>query len=167
LRVYADRFHPRFVVLGLYANDFGEEPEVFRGEGDWAEGGYWLDQILQLCQSRGILCLIAPVPCQSQIIGTRNAGSYQGQIANLTRIAGSLFCDPTDAFVNENLKLQRERERRTGLSQSPLYNGHLGDGQLSPRGAALWGRVVARRVALLLEARGETGGAKTARGNGK
>jgi hypothetical protein len=148
LRAYADRFRPRFVVLGLYANDFGEEPEVFRGAGDWTEGQYWLDQILQLCRSRGILCLIAPVPCQSQIIGTRNEGHYPGQVANITRVSGNLFCDPTDEFVNENLKLRREHP--TTSSQSALYNGHLGDGHLSPRGAALWGRVVARRLALLL-----------------
>ena len=148
LRAYADRFRPRFVVVGLYANDFGEEPEVFRGEGDWAEGGYWLDKILQLCRSRGILCLIAPVPCQGQLTGARNEGYYPGQVANITRIGGNRFCDPTDEFVNENLKLQRDR--RTSSGQSPLYNGHLGDGHLSPRGAALWGRVVARRLALLL-----------------
>ena len=151
LRDFADRFRPRFVVVAVYINDFGEEPEVLRGEGDWIEEKYWLEKILQHCRARNVLCLIAPVPCQGQLTGTRSAGHYPGQVANITRVAGALFRDPTDDFINENLKLQRTDA--DAASQSPLYNGRLGDGHLSPAGCALWGRVVAERLALLLEAR--------------
>jgi hypothetical protein len=47
-----------------------------------------------------------------------------------------------------------EQERHGGgPSHSPLYNGHIGDSHFSPKGATLWGKALARRVALLLEFR--------------
>ena len=64
LREFVDRFRPRFVVVGLYANDFGEDDDVLRGQGDWVEEQHWLDLIVRYCFARGIRCLIAPVPCE-------------------------------------------------------------------------------------------------------
>jgi hypothetical protein len=155
---FADRFRPGFVVLAFFVNDFGDEAAVLRGEGDWNEGIYWFEKILQYCRSRGILCLLVPVPDQSQLIGTRNPGHYPDQVANSTRVSSSLFCDPTDGFVNENLRLtaQHRRAGRGMSAQSLLYNGHLGDCHLSPLGSALWGRIVAQRLGLLLDSRNET-----------
>ena len=52
LREYADRFRPRFVVLNLFANDFGDLFEVFDGKGDWEEGKYWLGRLPVLSDER-------------------------------------------------------------------------------------------------------------------
>ncbi len=152
LREFADRFRPRFVVVGLYSNDFGEDAAVLRGDGDWAEEGHWLELIVQHCRGRGILCLFAPVPCEGQLAGPRNEGNYPGQVSNVIGLSGRLFCDSTDAFIEEDLKVRPPWNPRetTPSGRSHLYNGHLADGHLSPAGAALWGRVVARRLALLI-----------------
>jgi hypothetical protein len=152
LRAYAERFRPRFVVVATFVNDFGEESAVLRGEGDWAEPAYWLDKIQYYCRSKGILCLIAPVPWEGQITGQRNSGDYPARVANITHANGAFFCDATDAFVDEHLVIRREyqAEGREMPARTPLYNGHLGDGHFSPRGCALWGRFVADRLALIL-----------------
>ena len=149
LRAFCDRFRPRFVVVSLYANDFGEESAVLRGEGDWIEAQYWLDKIRLYCTARGAICLIVPVPYESQLVGVRNMGHYQGQISNITKANSQLYCDPTEDFVNADLALAREH--RDATNRSLLYNGRLGDCHFSPRGSALWGQVVAKRLALLLE----------------
>ncbi|MBV8488176.1 MAG: SGNH/GDSL hydrolase family protein [Planctomycetaceae bacterium] len=152
LRELVDHFSPQMVVLGLYANDFGEDDHVLSGHGDWDEEGYWLEEILRHCRSRAIDCLIAPVPCESQRAGPRKQGNYAGMVANLTGSTGRFFCDPTDILVDEDLKLRLDHGHRALLDyRSPLYNGHLSDGHLSPRGAELWGKVVAQRVTLLLK----------------
>ena len=62
LREYADRFQPQFVVLSLFANDFGDLFEVLEGKGDWEERKYWLGEITQFCRTRQILCLVVPAP---------------------------------------------------------------------------------------------------------
>ncbi len=147
LREFADRFRPGFVVVGLYSNDFGEDAEVLRGEGDWTEGAHWLELILRFCRARQIVCLFAPVPCESQIVGPRNQGNYPGQVSIITGISGRYFCDSTDAFIDEDLKVRPPRI--LSGRRCHLFNGHLGDGHLSRDGAALWGRVVAHRLALL------------------
>ncbi len=154
LKEFADRFRPRFVVLGLYANDFGEDADVLRGAGDWTEEKHWLDLIVQHCRARGIACLFAPVPCEGQLVGVRNQGHYPGQVSNLASVGGRWFCDPTDAFIDEDLKFRPSWNPRGKLlnGRCHLYNGDRGDGHLSPAGAALWGKVVAHRLALLIAA---------------
>jgi hypothetical protein len=148
---FVDRFRPRFVVVGLYSNDFGEDKDVLRGDGDWTEEQHWLELILQRCRARGVLCLFAPVPCESQLAGPRNQGNYPGQVSNLIGLSGRLFCDSTDAFIDEDLKLRPPWNPAISLSpRSPLYNGLLADGHLSPKGTAIWGRTVAHRLALLI-----------------
>ncbi len=52
LVAFADRFRPHFVVVSIFANDFGEANEVTKGGGDWVEGKYWLDQILSFARAR-------------------------------------------------------------------------------------------------------------------
>lgn len=152
LRAFAGRFRPGFVVVGTFLNDFGEEKVVLQGGGDWDEPAYWLDKIQSFCRSQGILCLVAPVPWEGQLTGARNTGDYPARVATAARASGPFFCDATEAFVGEQLVLRREFERsgRTMPTRSPLYNGEIGDGHFSPRGCALWGRIVAERVALLL-----------------
>ena len=153
LRALGDRFRPQFVVVAVYANDFGDEADVFQGRGDWAEGKHWLEQILGYCRTRKILCLIAPVPSERQVVGSGHIGDYPGQVSNITQVPSEFFCDPNDAFVAENLRINLQEKRKGKPNGSLLYNGHLHDGHLSPRGAVFWGNIVGRRLAMLLEAR--------------
>jgi hypothetical protein len=152
LRAFAERFRPQFVVVGTFVNDFGEEAAVLRGEGDWVEPAYWLEKIQSYCRSKRIPCLVAPVPWEGQATGQRNSGDYPGRVATAAKAIGPFFFDATDAFVDEHLAIRRERQLagRTMPTRTPLYNGDLGDGHFSPRGCALWGRIVAGRVAGLL-----------------
>jgi hypothetical protein len=160
-----ERFSPQFIVVGLYSNDFGEDDDVLFGRGDWDEEKYWLRLIIWYCRVRGIRCVVAPVPCELQLRGMRNAGQYPGKVADLMQLAGVMFCDSTDAFIDADLKVRRPSNpggnRLNGRSH--LYNGDLGDGHLSSTGAAVWAQIVARRLALLLEndltESGETTGA--------
>ena len=157
LVAFAERFRPHGVIVALFANDFGEEVDVFGGRGDWPEGKYWLDKILWHCLRRNIPCVLAPVPSERQIVGPGHLGDYPGQISNITGVSAEFFCDPTPEFVTEDLRINLEAGRSSKLGGSLLYNGALGDNHLSPRGAELWGRIVARRVALILKARKRVG----------
>jgi lysophospholipase L1-like esterase len=152
LRAFVDRIRPQFVVVGLYSNDFGEDDEVIRGEGDWVEAKHWLCLIVQECHARGIVCLFAPVPCEGQLIGVRNMGNYPGQVSNITSVPGRWFCDPADAFINEDLKFRPPWHSQgiTRTGRCHLYNGDLGDGHLSPAGASVWGELVAHRLRLII-----------------
>ncbi len=152
LKEYIGRFRPRFVVVGLYSNDFGEDGDVLTGRADWREEEHWLNLIVRLCRSHNARCLFAPVPCEIQLIGTRNQGNWPGGASNITRTSGRNFCDPTEAFIEEDLKFRPPWNPRgiTRGGRCHLYNGDLGDGHLSPAGTALWGKVVARRLAQLI-----------------
>src|SRR4029077_5377733 len=71
---YADRFHPQFVVLSLFANDFGGIEDVLQGVGAWDDSNYGTGEILQYCRSKGLLFLIVPVPLERQAYARRFAG---------------------------------------------------------------------------------------------
>ena len=64
LLAFADRFSPHFVVVSVFANDFGEGNEVWHGKGDWDEGKYWLDRIAQLCISAKLAVPVRIRPVQ-------------------------------------------------------------------------------------------------------
>lgn len=156
LLAYGDRFQPHFVVVAVFANDFGDAEAVLsRGEGDWDEAAYWLGEIQQYCRSRTIPCLVTPVPVERQLTSERKDGNYPGQVSNITRANPMFYFDPLDDFVNAHLTDRVEAEKATGhvLTHSPLYNGHIGDGHLSPQGAKLWAELLARRIALILRSR--------------
>jgi hypothetical protein len=158
LREYADRFHPQFVVLSLFANDFGDLFEVLDGKGDWDEGKYWLGEITQFCRTRGIECLAVPAPWVNQLEGPRKSGFYPGLISNILESAGTNYLDPIDAFADEYLRLQLSRARQgKPSSPNPLFNGHLGDGHFSPLGCEVWAKTVGARLVLLLEKKGVIG----------
>jgi hypothetical protein len=152
LREYADRFRPRFVVLSLFANDFGDLFEALEGKGDWEEGKYWLGQITQFCRTRQLVCLAVPAPWINQVEGARKAGSYPGKVSNILESIGMNYLDPIEEFTDEYLRQVAEL-RREGkpTSPNPLFNGQLGDGHFSPLGCEVWARAVAARLALLLE----------------
>jgi len=161
LREYADRVRPQFVILSLFANDFGDLFEVLEGKGDWDEGRYWIGEISQFCRTRGIELLVVPAPWINQLEGPRRSGLYPGLISNLLECAGTGYLDPIDSFADECL---RQIAGRTGSGSkaphNPLFNGHLGDGHFSPLGCQVWARSVGERLILLLE-RDKTGRTST------
>ena len=154
LKEYTEKFHPQFVVLSLFANDFGDLFEVLEGKGDWDEGKYWLGQITQFCRSRSLICLVVPAPWVNQLEGPRNAGFYPGMVSNILESTGLEYLDPIEDFENERLrqKLISRHENRPS-SPNPLFNGQLGDGHFSPLGCQVWARCVAARLVRLLEYR--------------
>ncbi|MGO9596510.1 MAG: SGNH/GDSL hydrolase family protein [Isosphaeraceae bacterium] len=155
LREYADQFHPTFVVLSLFANDFGDLFEVLHeGKGDWEEGRYWLREITQFCRTRGILCLAVPAPWYDQVEGPRNAEFYPGMVSTILGSSGLTYFDPIEAFADRSLK-QYIATKRQGkdTSPNPLFNGHLADGHFSPLGCEVWARAVGHRLSLILERR--------------
>lgn len=154
---YFGRVRPHFVVVSICPNDFGDANAVMFGTGgggDWVEGKYWLGQIEQYCRSRQVPCVVIPVPFESQVAGPRKDGHYPGQVSNIVDGSGPFFLNPIEDFINENLRLVTEGTRRGARPPtSPLFNGHLHDAHFSALGSALWGKVVGRRIALLLDAR--------------
>lgn len=149
---YAGRFHPQFVVVSIFANDFaGDVNTVLEGKGgDWKQGKYWLDRIRQSCASRGLVCLYVPVPWVNQITGPRRAGFYPGAVSNLLEVTGVEYLDPTDDFTNEYLRGFIVDGGAPRASRNPLFNGHIGDGHFSARGCEIWAEAVGTRLALLI-----------------
>jgi hypothetical protein len=140
------------VVLSLFANDFGGIVEASEGRGDWEEGKYWLDQIVQYCRDRGILLLTATLPLESQMVSRRFAGNYPGKILNLLETAGTHHVDVTEDFVGAHLRFMIDGDRAGKRPGScPLFNGVIGDGHFSAIGSELWARAVGRRLVLLLK----------------
>jgi hypothetical protein len=154
LREYADRFPPQFVVVSIFANDFGEIEDVLQGKGDWAEGAYWLGQIRQFCFARRIVCLFVPAPWVNQLPGPQLAGNYPGMIANVLEATGVEFLDPITEFAEADSSAFAEAERMgKPITASPLFNGRIGDGHFSPKGCELWAAVVGRRLELRINRR--------------
>jgi len=152
LKEYAGRFRPQFVVLSLFANDFGSASEVAGGNGDWAEGKYWLGEIAQYCRAHGMMLLTVPVPLESRITSLRYAGHYPGQISNIVGGTGMVYFDPMELFVNEHLERMIAGKRQGKRpATSPLFNGVIADGHFSAIGSELWARAVGERLALLLD----------------
>jgi hypothetical protein len=151
---YARRFPPDFVVVSIFANDFGEIDEVLQGRGDFAEGAYWLANIQQFCRSRQLICLVVPAPWVNQLQGPQLAGNYPGMIANLLESPGPGYLDPIADFADAQLAAS-VKSQRMGIPPlgSPLFNAQLADGHFSPAGCELWASVVGRRLELLFDQR--------------
>jgi hypothetical protein len=170
---YAQRFPPQFVVVSVFANDFGDFQEVLQGRGDWEEARYWLGRIQTFCFSRGIVYLLVPAPWVNQIENPSMAGFYPGGVSNILETTGFEYLDPTDAFADAQLEASNEARRQgTQLAGSPLFNGRIGDGHFSAAGSEVWAEIVGVRLALMIEARlkgvqipkreqGGSGGAET------
>ena len=94
LLAFADRFRPQFVVVSVFANDFGEASSVTQGRGDWDEGKYWLDRIMSLSQARGWTCLFVPVPLNDRTLGRRKSGHYPGMISNFLNTSAVVLSQP-------------------------------------------------------------------------
>ncbi len=83
---YGRRLPPQFVVVSIFANDFGGDVErVLHGNGDWEEAGYWLWRIRQYCLERDAHFLVVPAPWVRQIEEPQLAGYYPGQFSKRAR----------------------------------------------------------------------------------
>ncbi len=152
LIAFADRFKPRFVIVSVFLNDFGGILDVGdRGKGDWREGKYWLEKIVNYCRERRWLYLIVPAPYGPLLLKKRNSGHYPGTLANILNIDSLMYLYPIEDFANAHLKLRNEAARAGGeLSGSPLFNGAIGDGHFSAAGSEVWAKAVGERLALFL-----------------
>ncbi len=151
---YAKRFPPQFVLVSVFANDFGDVQEVLQGRGEWEEAKYWLGRIQNFCFSQGIVYLVVPAPWVNQIENPRMAGYYPGNVSNIMESTGFEYLDPTEAFADAQLEAAIEASRRgTPLTGSPLFNGRIGDGHFSAIGSEVWAEVVGIRLALMIDAR--------------
>jgi hypothetical protein len=147
---YADRFRPQFVVVSVFANDFGDTYATLKGDGDWKEGEYWLGEIRHFCLGRNLRCIVSVVPLESQVTGRRESDFYPSRVARISQVSSLRFVNPTDDFVNEHLRQVQEAERLgPRRTWSPLYNGQIGDGHFSAKGAEVWARAVGSRLTLL------------------
>jgi hypothetical protein len=149
---YADRVDPQFVVLSLFANDFGDLAEVLEGEADWDEGKHWVSEIQRYCRERGMIILVVPAPFVSQVVGARKGASYPGQISNIAGENSLDYLDPIEAFVDEQLVfLSEASDQDINEMPSPLFNGWIADAHFSPLGSKVWAKAVGRRLSLLFE----------------
>ncbi|MFI5459154.1 MAG: hypothetical protein ACHRXM_27310 [Isosphaerales bacterium] len=156
LLAFADRFPAQFVIVSVFSNDFGDLFEVLDGKGDWVEGKYWLDRIADFCRGRNWPCLFVSVPIKSQMLNRRKTAFYPGAISNILNDSAMTFLDPTDVFVNANLDLVNEADRRGRRPYGcPLFNDDISDGHFSALGAEVWAGAVGRRLVLLLEQNGK------------
>ncbi len=152
---YARRFPPQFVVVSIFANDFGgDAQEVLDGKGDWQEATYWVLRIRQYCLARNTHFLVVPAPWVNQIEGPQRAGNYPGKFSNVLEATGLEYLDPIEDFVNAHLsgKLAAIRDGKPTTGSS-LFNGRLGDGHFSFEGCRVWAAAVGRRLELLIEKR--------------
>jgi lysophospholipase L1-like esterase len=156
LIAFADRFRPQFVVVSVFANDFGDMREVTtKGAGDWKEGKYWLEQIAKYCQARRWPYVIVAAPYELNLLGRRNAGFYPGTISNLLDVESVAYLDPFEDFANAHLRLKaQDRRKGTLRSGSPIFNDVYNDIHLSAAGAEVWAEAVGRRLILLLDREG-------------
>jgi hypothetical protein len=153
LRAYAGRFRPHFVVISLFANDCGNIFDATgRGMGDWREGKYWLDKIVQDCKAHGRPFLVVPAPFELSLLGRRNPGYYPGALANVLNLESATYLDPSDDFLNAHLRsrIDAKRHGRTAKGCS-LFNDDINDDHFSAAGSEIWAESVGRRLVLLLE----------------
>jgi hypothetical protein len=152
LLAFADRFHPEFVVVSVFANDFGDIYDVVKGLGDWDEANYWFNKIADYCRALGLVQLFVAVPYEDQLFGKRKTGFYPGMVVNALDLNGTQFLNPAEDFINTHLELFNDGVRR---GQRPyacqLFNSEIRDGHFSPRGSEVWAEAVSRRLVLLLE----------------
>jgi hypothetical protein len=153
---YARRFTPHFVVTSVFANDFGDFHDVLEGRGDWEEGAYWLAKIRAYCFARQIDYVLVVAPWVNQIEGPERPGNYPGKLSNAIEVPGQFFLNPIADFANALLE-HRNKAKASGLTPvsgpNPFFNGHVGDGHFSAKGAEVWAKAVGKRVALLVERR--------------
>jgi hypothetical protein len=152
LIAFVGRFHPQFVVVSVFANDFGDIFDVVKGHGDWDEANYWFEKIADYCRSEGLVQLFVAAPYEEQLFGRRKTGFYPGKFVNGVDLNGTQFLNPAEDFINAHLELFNEgvsHGKRPYACQ--LFNAQIRDGHFSPLGSEVWAESVCRRLVLLLE----------------
>jgi hypothetical protein len=150
---YIEQFPAHFVVISIFANDFGSDLDaVLQGSGDWKEGCYWLGRIRAACAARDLICLFVPAPWVNQLEGQQLAGFYPGLISNSLEATGTEYLDPIAAFADAHLaaSIAEHRDGKPHTACS-LFNGRIGDCHFSPQGAEVWAAAVGRRLALMIQ----------------
>jgi hypothetical protein len=152
---YGPRLPPQFVVISIFANDFGGDTEaVLHGKGDWEEARYWLGRIREYCLERNAVFLVVPAPWVKQLEEPQLAGNYPGQFSNVLEATGLEYLDPIEDFVNAHLEaslaVRKAGKYPTGNS---LFNGRVGDAHFSAEGCRVWAKAVGRRLELVIEKR--------------
>ena len=152
LLAFADGFRPHFVVVSIFTNDLGDLHEVAtKDQGDWEEGKYWLDKIVDYCRFHRWSHVIVPVTYGPSMFSRRRSGFYPGKIANILDDSGLMFLNPTDSFINAHLENFVAAEQHGDHPQGCcLFNEAIGDGHFSPVGSEVWARSVGRRLILLM-----------------
>jgi hypothetical protein len=152
---YGRRFPPQFVVVSIFANDFGGDVEsVFQGNGDWEEARYWLWRIREYCHERDSHFLVVPAPWVKQIEEPQLAGNYPGKLSNVLEATGLEYLDPIEDFVNAHLEASlAARKAGTNPTGNSLFNGRVGDAHFSAAGCRVWAKAVGQRLALVIEKR--------------
>jgi hypothetical protein len=152
LERFAERMSPHVVVVGLCGNDFGN----WNVPADVQESCYWLERIAEYCRTRQIPYLIVPAPAEDNLLGPRPESLHFSRVSHLLQLGGTRYFYPLEAFTDEDMRLRLQlRKEGQPDSPSPLFNRRLlGDNHFSPLGCALWGKVVADRLGLILEREG-------------
>jgi hypothetical protein len=152
---YGRRFPPQFVVVSVFANDFGGDVEsVFQGHGDWEEARYWLWRIREYCLERNAHFIVVPAPWVKQVEEPQLAGNYPGKFSNVLEATGLEYLDPIEDFVNAHLEASlAARKAGTNPTGNSLFNGRVGDAHFSAEGCRVWAKAVGQRLALVIEKR--------------
>jgi GDSL-like Lipase/Acylhydrolase family len=150
---FANRFRPQFVVVSIFINDIGDVQAVStRGVGDWDEGRYWMQEIVNLCKARKWPCLIVPAPFRPNVLERRYSGNFPGRLMNILDISSLGYLNPMDDFVNEHLRVTNELMHKGIESQGcHLFLAAIGDDHFSAAGSELWAASVGKRLILLME----------------
>jgi hypothetical protein len=104
LMAYVDRFHPHFVVVNVFSNDFGDAHKALQGRADWDEGLYWLNRISELCRARRIAQLFVMAPLEAQMSGKRYSASYPGILSSRLETNGG---SPAILMINDGQLTQK------------------------------------------------------------
>ena len=153
---YAKRFPPQFVVVSLFANDFGDLQEVLEGRGDWA-GGELLagPDPATICYRRAISSASSfRPPGSTRSKGRKWPGITRARSPTSWKRPGPAISTRSPSSPTPSSR-SSTRPKRLGLASpgSPLFNGRIGDGHFSARGCEIWAAAVGRRLALLIEKR--------------
>jgi hypothetical protein len=164
---YGRRFPPQFVVVSIFANDFGGDVEsVLQGNGDWEEARFWLWRIREYALERNAHFLVVPAPWVKQVEEPQLAGNYPGRFSNVLEATGVEYLDPIDDFVDAHLEASlASRKAGQAPTGNSLFNGRVGDAHFSAKGCRVWAQVVARRLELMIEKRISTQNARVLAGN--
>ena len=147
---YAGRFPPQFVVISIFANDFGDVRRSARRAGETGTRELLAGaHPAVLLRSRSRRASSSRAPWVNQIEGPQLAGFYPGN--DLQRPGSDRArVSRSDRRVRQcaaRRVLEGRGARGRRPSASPLFNGRIGDGHFSPQGCELWAAAVGRRLA--------------------